>query len=224
MSKVLDKGFVKLIDSMGDDSAVVKAARVSYGQDLKTADEDERLINFLMNNGHHNPFEHIVFKFHTKCPIFVARQLFRTRISSMNEISGRYIEFEPEYFLPDHLRKQTGKNYQYENFENKVEEKIVIDTIDKFMNTTFEFYNELLSIGVAKELARIVLPLSTYTQFYWTINFRALMNFLELRLDEHAQLEIREYAKAIEKLIENKIPCSYEAFRNHYKGNKSCSI
>ncbi len=212
--KVLDKGFLRLIEFMGGDEAVVEAARVSYGKGLKGEEKDKRLIFYLMEHEHMTPFEHSVFKFHVKCPIFVSRQWFRHRWGSYNEISGRYTEYPEEYYIPDKLRVQSKKDKQMSEFGNIEDEKILLEKIKNLYEDIFRVYKELLDKGVARELARIICPLSTYTQFYWTVNARSLMNFLRLRLDIHAQYEIREYAKCILKVFKEKMPWTYEAFLN----------
>jgi thymidylate synthase (FAD) len=209
---ILDHGFIALIDFMGGDSAVVQAARVSVGKGLTDDIRDEKLVHFLLANRHETPFEHSVFKFHIKCPIFVARQWFRHRMASYNEISGRYTTMSEEFCLPQNLRAQKAKNYQYKDLDaesNKIYQAKIVEHYQR----CYALYQELLSAGVAREHARIVLPLSLYTQFYWTINARALMNFLSLRTDEHAQYEIREYAKYIAEIFQRKMPWTFEAFR-----------
>ena len=208
---VLDNGFVKLVDFMGGDLAVVQSARVSFGKGVTDRLRDKKLIRFLWANHHETPFEHSVFKFHVKCPIFVARQWFRHRISSYNEISGRYTRMKEEFCLPEYLRAQKARNYKYENLDEKDNQELLAK-IESFYQQASDLYKELLSRGVAKEHARIVLPLSLYTQFYWTINARSLINFLNLRLDEHAQFEIREYAVAISEMFKQKMPWTYGAF------------
>jgi thymidylate synthase (FAD) len=212
--KVLDKGFLRLVDFMGGDQAVVQAARVSLGQGLKGEERDRRLIRYLLKHQHMTPFEHAVFKFHVKCPIFVARQWFRHRWGSYNEISGRYTEFEEEFYLPENFRKQIHKDYKYVPFTGD-EVTRMKDQITKFYNYAFKFYRELLEQGVARELARIILPLSLYTQFYWTVNARSLMNFINLRADKHAQWEIQRYALAIAKVFKELMPWTFEAFLDH---------
>ncbi len=213
-TKVLDNGLVRLVDFMGGDVAVVQAARVSFGKGATDAERDRKLVHYLMANRHETPFEHSVFKFHIKCPIFVARQWFRHRMASYNEISGRYTTMKEEFCLPEVLRTQKGKNYQFEDLdaETNVELK---ERIRQQYQSAYELYKLLLARGVAKEHARIVLPLSLYTQFYWTINARALMNFLSLRLEEHAQLEIRQYAQVISKIFQQKMPWTFEAFHKY---------
>lgn len=196
-------GVVKLIDLMGSDKRVLDAARVSTGS-ISTSDEkDERLIEFLMKNDHHTPFEKIVFEFYVKCPIFVARQWFRHRIGSFNEASARYKEFKWLTYKPERWRKQDTKNKQ-----SSTQEFIEDYEIDTLVNQAFltaeTAYHKMIEKGVAREIARIVMPVALYTEFFWTVNFRSLMNFLKLRLDDGAQAEIRQYAKAILSIL-NKI-------------------
>ncbi len=212
--KVLDYGLVRLVDFMGGDTAVVQSARVSFGKGATNDERDKKLIFFLLANGHETPFEHSVFKFHIKCPIFVARQWFRHRIASYNEISGRYTEMKEEFYLPENMRRQKARNYKYEVMQGELNDELR-DKILKHYNSSFALYQELLEQGVAKEHARIVLPLSLYTQFYWTINSRALMNFLKLRMEEHAQYEIRQFANAIDQIFQDKMPRSHEAFMKY---------
>lgn len=210
--RVLDKGFVKLVEFMGGDRAVVQAARVSHGEGLKGDERDKKLIRYLLKHQHMTPFEHAVFKFHIKCPIFVARQWFRHRWASYNEISGRYTEYPDEYYLPEKLRGQSEKDKQSSEFIEIPDEKELIKEMEGVLEGVFRFYRKLLEKGVARELARIVLPLSTYTQFYWTVNARSLMNFINLRADYHAQWEIRQYAEVIAEIFKEKMPWTYEAF------------
>ncbi|MEO0255166.1 MAG: FAD-dependent thymidylate synthase [candidate division WOR-3 bacterium] len=218
--KVLDKGFLRLVEFMGGDNSVVQSARVSYGSGLKGEEKDKKLLFYLMENEHMTPFEHSVFKFHVKCPIFVARQWFRHRWGSYNEISGRYTEYKDEYYLPEKLRVQSKKDKQMSEFGDIEEEKELLKKMQDIFEKSFEVYRELLERGVAREIARIVCPLSTYTQFYWTVNARSLMNFLRLRLDIHAQYEIREYAKCILEIFKEKMPWTYEAFLKYCVKNK----
>ncbi|SHH37793.1 FAD-dependent thymidylate synthase [Thermosipho atlanticus] len=211
--KILDKGFVRLVDLMGNDFSAVKAARVSYGKGLKTPEKDKNLIFYLMEHRHETPFEHIVFTFHVKSPIFVARQWFRHRIGSFNEASLRYTELKDEFYLPNHIRindtkdKQKGVIIQNDELKNKA-----LELIQDSLENSYNVYQQLLSMGIAREMARIVLPMSSYTQFYWTVNARSLMNFLNLRADSHAQWEIQQYALAIAKIFQEKCPWTYEAF------------
>ena len=228
MIEVLDKGFVKLIDSMGDDKAAVEAARVSFSnhtnkEDRTMSDRDKKLSSFLMAEGHFTPFEHLTLKFHVKAPIFVARQWFRSRIGvSYNEKSLRYTSKQTdEFYVPDHIRAQDTKNKQGSVRTNQTElEQQDIALIEASYMRAYQDYKKLLEHGVAREMARMVLPVGQYTEFYFTVNVRALMHFLDLRADSHAQWEIKEYAVAMAKLFEDKFPYTYKHFiENHYKGD-----
>ena len=219
---VLDYGFVRLVNFMGDDVAVVQAARVSFGKGATEPERDRKLIHFLLANRHETPFEHAVFKFHIKCPIFVARQWFRHRMASYNEISGRYVRMKEEFCLPQRLRTQKTLNYSYENVSEPLNEEL-LQKMKASYDRCYALYRELLQEGVAKEHARLVLPLSLYTQFYWTVNARSLMNFLSLRLDEHAQFEIRQYAGIIGEAFREKMPMTYEAFAKYALGGEKWS-
>lgn len=219
--EVLNKGFILLVDVMGSDNRVVNAARISTGAIEIQKEKDVKLINYLMKNKHETPFEKIVFEFHVKCPIFIARQIFRHRIGSFNEFSGRYREFEFEAFTPDKWRKQNKTNHQSSSTESFEEhEEMLFDAmLESFYRNSNELYKIFLSKGVSRELARIVLPLGIYTEFFWTVNFRSLMNFLTLRNHKHAQKEIRDYAIAIEKIIDDipQMSMSWQAFKTFYK-------
>jgi thymidylate synthase (FAD) len=220
--KVLDKGFVKLIDMLGDDRAAVRAARVSYGKELSTDERDKKLINYLMEHKHHSPFEHQVFTFHIKTPIFVARQWMRHRIGSYNEISRRYTtKYAEEFYIPDHIRIQDTKNKQGSiPTDDEHMEKKAIDIIKYTYDYLYETYNKLLEMDVAREMARMILPVGQYTQFYWTVNTRSLMNFLNLRGDSHAQWEIQQYAIVLAEIFKERLPWTYEAFMQfEYRGD-----
>ena len=211
-----DPGFVHLDGALADDLSVVNSARVSFGKRRVELDEaDKGLINFLMRERHGTPFEHNAFRFHVRCPIFVAREWFRHRIGSFNEYSGRYSEMQTEAYIPraSAWRRQTGKPgaYTFEpiGFDAVMDvEEILVDSYE----SSFEAYHALLEKGVAKELARLVIPVGTFTEFYWTVNARSLMNFLSLRTHETAQLEIREYAVEVEKFFAEKMPITYDAW------------
>lgn len=210
--RLLDHGFIRLVDFMGGDLAVVQAARVSFGQGSKGPEKDRKLVHFLLKNGHETPFEMSVFKFHVRAPIFVARQWFRHRWSSFNEVSGRYTELRYEFYVPERVRRQQAKNYEFEESFDEAENARLRETLAAHYETSYRLYEELLARGVAKEEARIVLPVGLYTEFYWTVNARALMNFLRLRAEAHAQYEIRVYAQAALRMFRDKMPWSYEAF------------
>lgn len=213
-TKVLDHGFVRLDDSLADDLSVVNSARVSLGKHHDTLEEnDPLLIKFLVKNRHGTPFEHNLFRFHIKCPIFVAREWQRHRISSYNEWSARYAKLEPEFYIPDNVRSQVGKPGAYTFEPVSTEAKVLAQSLI-YINgeQSFHRYNAMLEEGIAKEVARMVLPVNIYTQYYWSCNARSLMNFLSLRNEEHALYEIQEYAKAVEDLFAQEMPITYEAF------------
>ncbi|HET7759642.1 MAG TPA: FAD-dependent thymidylate synthase [Gaiellaceae bacterium] len=213
---VLDHGFVRLDAAMADDLSVVNGARVSFARHKEAMDEsDEGLIRFLMRERHGTPFEHNSFRFHVRCPIFVAREWFRHRVGSFNEFSLRYARATDDFYVPEaeDVRTQVGKPGAY-SFET-VSDEIAAATRDKLQavyETAYLAYEQLVGLGVARELARCVLPVGAYTEFYWTVNARSLMNFLSLRNSETAQREIRRYAEACEQFLEEQMPVTYAAF------------
>ena len=213
---VLDHGFVRLDGAMGDDLSVVNAARVSFGRRSESIeDRDAGLIRFLMRERHGSPFEHNAFRFHVKCPIFVAREWMRHRVSSFNERSARYSEMPDEFYVPaaEDVRTQVGKpgSYRFEAVDDALAET-TRETLEHAYGEAYEAYRQLLADGVAKEVARSVLPVGLYTEFYWTVNARSLMNFVSLRNSETAQLEIRRYAQAVEELWSGHMPRTHAAF------------
>ena len=213
---VLDHGFVRLDAAMADDLSVANAARVSFARRKTELDEaDEGLIRFLMRDRHGTPFEHNAFRFHIRCPIFVAREWFRHRIGSFNEFSMRYARATDEFYVPEaeDVRSQVGKPgaYTFEPVEPALAEH-TREEIRKVYELAYATYEELVEAGVARELARAVLPVGAYTEFYWTINARSLMNFLSLRSAEAAQREIRRYSLACEELFSTQMPVTYGAF------------
>jgi thymidylate synthase (FAD) len=212
---VLDHGFVRLDDCMATDLSVVNAARVSFAQRSEELSErDQGLIRFLMREKHSSPFEHSVFRFHVKCPIFVAREWMRHR-NSYNEWSARYSQLEPEFYVPDpeDVRTQVGKpgSYSFEPVDADLAEQTREAQREAYQHA-YRTYEQLLERGVAKELARNVLPVGIYTMFYWTVNARSLMNFLSLRNSDTAQREIRRYAEAVEQLFAERMPITHAAF------------
>jgi len=214
--RVLDHGFVRLDDAMADDLSVVNGARVSFARHRDEMDDsDQGLIRFLMRERHGTPFEHNAFRFHVRCPIFVAREWFRHRVGSFNEFSLRYARATDDFYVPDpeDVRTQVGKPGAY-SFE-PVSDEIADTTRDKLReiyDAAYLAYEQLVELGVARELARSVLPVGAYTEFYWTVNARSLMNFLSLRNSETAQREIRRYAEACERFLEEQMPVTYAAF------------
>tara|TARA_B100000989_G_scaffold114584_1_gene84181 strand:+ start:350 stop:1276 length:927 start_codon:yes stop_codon:yes gene_type:complete len=225
---VLDHGFVRVIDYMGNDSSIVQAARVSYGKGTKKINQDKNLINYLLSHRHSTPFEMNEIKLHVKLPIFVARQWIRHRTANVNEYSARYSVLDNEFYIPKkwNIKSQSTTNNQGRENEVKNSEKVK-KALELNSKKSFEMYNLLLNEdkdgnkisteneGVARELARMVLPLNTYTQWYWKIDLHNLMHFLSLRFDKHAQYEIRVYAKVILKFMKKWVPYTYEAFVKH---------
>jgi thymidylate synthase (FAD) len=213
---VLDHGFVRLDAAMADDLSVVNAARVSFARRKLDMDEsDVGLVKFLMRDRHGTPFEHNAFRFHIRTPIFVAREWFRHRVGSFNEFSMRYARATDEFYVPavEDVRSQVGKPGAY-SFE-PVAAELAAHTraeLQKVYEAAYSTYEALVEAGVARELARSVLPVGAYTEFYWTVNARSLMNFLSLRAAETAQREIRRYAEACEQLFATRMPVTYEAF------------
>jgi thymidylate synthase (FAD) len=212
----MDKGgFVRLVDTMPRedlDEAIVQAARVSYADGTKSTRSNEGLIRYLMRHYHNTPFEMVEFKFHIKMPIFIARQHLRHRTASVNELSARYSVMPSEFFLPDHYRKQSKTNKQ--GSEGVIED-VDLSVVDVYCNSGFKIYQNLLDRDCCRELARAHLPLSTFTEFYWKIDLHNLLHYLRLRMDEGAQKEIRDYAEAIYKLVEDKVPITMKAFRDY---------
>ena len=213
---VLDHGFVRLDDAMATDLSVVNAARVSFARRKEQMDEsDEGLVRFLMRDRHGTPFEHNAFRFHIRAPIFVAREWFRHRVGSFNEFSMRYARATDEFYVPeaDDVRSQVGKPgaYSFEPVAPEVAEQ-TREELQSVYEHAYATYERLVEQGVARELARAALPVGAYTEFFWTVNARALMNFLSLRNAETAQREIRRYAEACERFFEQQMPVTYAAF------------
>ena len=213
---VLDHGFVRLDASMADDLSVVNAARVSFARRREEVDDaDAGLIRFLMRDRHGTPFEHNAFRFHIRCPIFVAREWFRHRIGSFNEFSMRYAKATDDFYVPEpeDVRSQVGKPgaYSFEPVAPELAER-TREELQQVYDAAYATYTRLVEEGVARELARSVLPVGAYTEFYWTVNARALMNFVSLRAADTAQREIRLYAEAVERFLAEKMPITYEAF------------
>lgn len=214
--EVLDHGFVRLDGAMADDLSVVNGARVSFARrKTEMDDSDAGLIRFLMRDRHGSPFEHNAFRFHIRCPIFVAREWFRHRIGSFNEFSMRYAKATDDFYVPDadDVRTQVGKPgaYSFEPVSAELAEE-TREELEAVYREAYAAYARLVEKGVARELARSVIPVGAYTQFYWTVNARALMNFVSLRNAEFAQLEIRRYAEAVEVFFGQQMPVTHAAF------------
>jgi len=216
---ILDHGFLRLIDYMGNDEAIEQAARVSYGTGTRKTTETRGLIRYLLRNQHTSPFEMVELKFHAKMPIFVARQWVRHRTASINEISARYSVLDKEFYIPESgvLAKQATDNKQG---RGEIVDLAVAKKVKKLLMTdatlNYSHYEQMLSdVGLAKELARMDLTLNFYTQWYWKANLHNIFHFLKLRMDPHAQYEIRVYADAMAKIVKDIVPISYEAFNDY---------
>ncbi|MBS91480.1 MAG: thymidylate synthase (FAD) [Rickettsiales bacterium] len=225
--KVLDHGFVRVIDYMGDDSSIVQAARVSYGKGTKKLNQDKNLINYLLSHKHTTPFEMNEIKFHIKLPIFVARQWIRHRTANVNEYSARYSILDNEFYIPklQNVNPQSSSNNQGRGGKMNTEEsKSYVRILKEHSKESFSNYNFMLNrdedgnvvdkekSGLARELARMALPLNSYTQWYWKIDLHNLMHFLALRFDVHAQYEIRVYAKIMLDIVKKWVPLTFDAF------------
>ena len=224
---VLDHGFIRVVDYMGDDAAIVQAARVSYGRGTRRTSEDQGLINYLMRHRHTTPFEMCEIKYHVKLPIFVARQWIRHRMANVNEYSGRYSILDNEFYLPapEHLAAQATTNRQGRGtLLDGATAQHVLDLLREDAQRAYRGYVELLNEdaagtpidpsrpGLARELGRMNLSLNFYTQWYWKTDLHNLMHFLSLRADPHAQYEIRAYAKAMLGTLARWVPMTYAAF------------
>lgn len=228
---VLDHGFIRVIDYMGDDAAIVQAARVSYGRGTKKVSEDKGLINYLMRHWHSTPFEMCEIKFHIKLPIFVARQWIRHRTANVNEYSARYSILDKEFYIPEPtlLSPQSKLNHQGRGTDTltPAESARVLEILKGDSEQTYAHYEELMNCdaegnildegksGIARELARMNLTLNYYTQWYWKCDLHNLMHFLMLRADPHAQYEIRVYADAMIDILKAWVPFAYDAFVEH---------
>ena len=235
---VLDHGFVRVIDYMGDDTSIVQAARVSYGKGTKKVSTDSGLIKYLMRHWHSTPFEMCEIKYHVKLPIFIARQWIRHRTANVNEYSARYSILDKEFYLPknEHLAAQSKSNRQGRGEVLQGEQaKKVLNLLKNDAERTYDNYETMLNerydgsvvdkneTGLARELARMNLTLNTYTQWYWKTDLLNLMNFLRLRADHHAQYEIRAYADVMLDTLKRWVPTTYEAFMDYRVGGTEVS-
>ena len=228
--EVLDHGFIRVIDYMGNDGAIVQAARVSYGAGTKKVNDDSGLIRYLMRHWHSTPFEMCELKLHVKLPIFVARQWIRHRTANVNEYSARYSIMDREFYIPqpEHLAAQSTVNNQGRGAVLQgAEAARVLEILKSDASRSFDHYEEMLSQdgqqGLARELARMNLPANTYTQWYWKVDLHNLFHFLRLRADAHAQYEIRVYADAIAKVVADWVPVAFAAFEDYRMGGVALS-
>ena len=235
---VLDHGFVRVVDYMGDDAAIVQAARVSYGKGTKQVRQDAGLINYLLRHRHTTPFEMCEIKYHVKLPVFVARQWIRHRTANVNEYSARYSVLDREFYIPaaENLAAQSTANRQGRGDVLEGEEAArVMEILKEDSARCYDHYEEMLNeredgsvidparTGLARELARMNLPLNVYTQWYWKIDLHNLLHFVALRADPHAQYEIRVYAEALLETLRRWVPITCEAFENHVVGGTTLS-
>jgi len=237
---VLDHGFIRVIDYMGDDSAICQAARVSYGKGTKSVSNDEGLIRYLMRHWHSTPFEMCEIKLHVKLPVFVARQWIRHRTANVNEYSARYSILDREFYIPEAsaLAAQSTTNNQGRGETLQGPEAArVLEILKSDSNRAYDHYEEMLSetaedgtaqsgtpkLGLARELARMNLPANIYTQWYWKVDLHNLFHFLRLRADPHAQMEIRVYAEAIARVVSDWVPFAYGAFEDYRMGGANLS-
>lgn len=233
--EVLDHGFIRVIDYMGDDAAICQAARVSYGKGTKSVQNDEGLIRYLMRHWHSTPFEMCEIKLHVKLPVFVARQWIRHRTANVNEYSARYSILDREFYIPEasHINAQSVVNNQGRGgVLEGAEAARVLEILKSDSNRAYDHYESMISEtgpdgapqdGLARELARMNLPANIYTQWYWKVDLHNLFHFLRLRADEHAQYEIRVYADAICKVVADWVPAAYGAFEDYRLGGATLS-
>jgi thymidylate synthase (FAD) len=236
--RYLDHGFVGLKDVMGDDAAIVEAARTSYGKGTKSVSEDRALIRYLLRHQHTSVFEMVEFKFHLKLPIFVMRQHVRHRTASINEYSGRYSVMTDEFYIPELSRLQAQSSLNKQGSGNQLqglELEMVNNTIQRVSAENYMDYLSLINEqggrdynitdrqGLSRELARMVLPVNNYTEIYWKINLKNLLHYLKLRADGHAQQEIQDLANAIAGFVKHKCPLTWEAFEDYWQGAHSLS-
>ena len=235
VSKLLGKGFVKIIDCMprvipgtakglNCDYAVVQAARVSFDQGLKNYETDKKLIKYLLRHGHTSPFEMVRFKFHVKAPLFVQRQWIRHRTANVNEISGRYSKLKGEFYVPNLIRFQSKINKQ--SSDETITNENIKDQFDEYMRNSvsqYSKYNNLVEKGVSREMARIGLPLNLFTEFYWCIDLHNLLNFIRLRESPDSQSEIQIYANSIKELIRDMCPVTISTFEDYIQDSVTFS-
>ncbi|MEM6896384.1 MAG: FAD-dependent thymidylate synthase [Pseudomonadota bacterium] len=228
--EVLDHGFVRVIDYMGDDSAIVQAARVSYGEGTKHVSNDAGLIRYLMRHWHSTPFEMCEIKLHVKLPVFVARQWIRHRTANVNEYSARYSILDREFYIPapEHVAAQSAVNNQGRGMPLEGEEAVrVLELLKADSARCYDNYEAMISTegqqGLARELARMNLPTNIYTQWYWKVDLHNLFHFLRLRADSHAQYEIRVYAEEMCKIVADWVPLAYSAFEDYRLGGATLS-
>jgi len=213
--KVLDHGFVRFIDKMGNDQRIVEAARVSYGSPSKGEEADKKLLGYLLKNKHTSPFEMCKITFNIRMPIFVMRQFVRHRTQNLNEVSARYTELPDVFYVPMQWRKQDTKNKQGSEVSAELNHEALSETLVRAYHQTYNIYQNLLARGVAKEMARFILPVGIYTEIYTTWDLNNLLKFFVLRDDAHAQWEHQQFAKAMKELTRKAFPWTMELYDAH---------
>lgn len=214
--KVLDHGYVRLIDWMGSDERIVEAARISYKSPSKGEEQDKRLLAYLYKHKHTSPFEMCKVTLNIKMPIFIMRQYVRHRMQNLNEVSARYTELPNEFYIPEQWRMQDVKNKQGSNGEFDDDTNFAYtDCLRQHCKESYNIYQSLIDGGVAREMARMVLPVNIYTEIYACWDLKNLLHFITLREDSHAQAEIQEYGKAIKTILNELFPCTMEAFEKY---------
>ena len=213
--KVLNKGFVKLVGTLGDELTLIQTAQVGLDQVIDDSEKKKRLISALLNNGHSGPFEHIVFTFHVKCPLFIAKQWMRPQLGSFNEMSSRHITVGSDFYTPVYFRKQMSKNAVPETM-SEIECNELAAKFDNFYRWSYNFYKKLLDQGVTKEQARLVLPTGQFTQFYWTVHAKDLMTFIRTRTEKHTQWEMLQFVQALHSYFSELLPHTAEVFNQSY--------
>ena len=224
--KILDEGFIKLVDYMGSDSSIVQAARVSYGAGTKQVSQDASLINYLISHSHTTPFEMCEIKLHIKLPIFVARQWIRHRTASVNEHSARYSIVDQEFYIPEHDKIALQSRSNAQGRGNTLKEDDALEIANRLHHasvTAYETYNHLIELGISREIARMCLPVNFYTEWYWKVDLHNLLHFLKLRSDKHAQYEIRVYAECILDIVKKWVPLTYKAFEEYILNSRRIS-
>ena len=215
--KVLDHGFVRLVDWMGDDSRILEAARISYKSPSKGEEQDKKLLGYLYKNRHTSPFEMVKVTLNIKMPIFIMRQYVRHRMQNLNEVSARYTELPNEFYIPEKWRAQDSKNKQGSTTANweEDEEFAMSQMLFEHCEDSYKLYQKLINFGVAREMARMVLPVNIYTEIYACWDLKNLLHFITLREDSHAQAEIQEYGKAIKSILNELFPWTMEAYEKY---------
>lgn len=213
--KILDHGFLRVVDWMGTDERIAESARISYKSPSKGAEQDEKLIHYLWKNSHLSPFEQCSVTFNIKMPIFIMRQFVRHRTFRINEVSARYTELPAEFYIPERWRAQDIKNRQGSVESESIDQIWATERLNDICDTAYATYSTMIESGISREMARMVLPVNIYTEIYVNCDLRNLLNFIRLREDSHAQYEIQLYGKAIKSVLEELYPMTMRAYEKY---------